>query len=917
MHARGYLKVRISPARRLYMAIAGLALTLAMLPALTGAAPGTRAVPAHADELTASQNALRTGWDPSEPGLSPATVHGGKFKQLFRKTVTGQVYAQPIVVNGMLIVATEDDYVYGMDPATGAVQWTTQLGSPFVVATSPTPHISQCSNLAPDVGVTGTPAYDPVTGDVYMFGVIMSGGSPQWKLFGLNPATGHIDLQQVISGHPTNDSRLTFHAQMQLERPGVLIQGGAAFGAFAGNCDTNPYVGYVARVSLPDGAVSLWSDESGAATDQAGIWQSGGGIMSDGSGRIFVTSGNGVSPGAAASASPPAQLAESVIRLGVNSATGTMTAQQFFSPANAPSLDAADTDFGSGGPVGLPFGTSKYHAVLAQAGKDGRIFLLNRYYLGGRKQARRGGDHVLSVTRHYRGEWDHPAVFGDTSPLTTANQGAARDYLYYVGRSDALRVFRFRVSKSGHPTLSDVANTALTFGYTSGSPVVTSNGTDARTPVLWVVHSTGPAGHSGALEAYNVSTSALRTCTAKKPCRLSPIWSHSLGTVAKFTIPATSGGRVYVGTRDGHVYGFGVPAAASSLAAAPTAAFAQTGVSATTARQVTVTADKKVTFTGVTASTDASNSTATTGQFTVGQVTETRKGTTTAVPVTFPVTLHKGDQLHAAVTFGPLAPGGVTGTLSFTTTSTRTPSVDVPLTGDGTQAGLVASPSTLTIAWQPENGITDVPVGIAVPQVVTITNYGTTTETVASVTPPASPFSATGLPTTGTQIKPGQSLTVQVTYAPTAAGPATGSFTITDTDHTSVTVNLAGTGAAPVTQFSVSLAGPGTAIGHRAPPSRTVNFGTVKVGKTRTASIHVTNSGNQPSTITATTPLATPFHTAYRIPKGLPFNPSYDLTQRVAFTPVKKGTFTTHYTLTWTDPRGTHTLTVTLTGKAT
>ncbi|HCU92086.1 MAG TPA: hypothetical protein DHU96_04865, partial [Actinobacteria bacterium] len=113
MHARGYLKVRISPARRLYMAIAGLALTLAMLPALTGAAPGTRAVPAHADELTASQNALRTGWDPSEPGLSPATVHGGKFKQLFRKTVTGQVYAQPIVVNGMLIVATEDDYVYG------------------------------------------------------------------------------------------------------------------------------------------------------------------------------------------------------------------------------------------------------------------------------------------------------------------------------------------------------------------------------------------------------------------------------------------------------------------------------------------------------------------------------------------------------------------------------------------------------------------------------------------------------------------------------------------------------------------------------------------------------------------------------------------------------------------------------------
>ena len=906
MHARGYLKAHISPARRLYTAMAGLALTLAMLPALTGAAPGTRAVPAHADELTASQNALRTGWDPSEPGLSPATVHGGKFKQLFRKTVTGQVYAQPIVVNGMLIVATEDDYVYGMNPVTGARKWGTHLGNPFVTANSSSAGIRKCQNLVPNIGVTGTPAYDPVSGDVYMFGEIMSGSSPQWKLFGINPSNGHIDLQQPISGSPTNAPSMTFNSEMQLERPGVLIMDGAAYGGFAGNCDTNPYVGYVARVTLPNGtvsggAVSLWTDESGATNDMAGIWQSGGGIMSDGSGRIFVTSGNGVSPGPGPGSSPPGQLAESVIRLSVDSTTGTMTAQDFFSPANAPKLDAADTDFGSGGPVGLPFGTSSYPDVLAQAGKDGRIFLLNRDNLGGREQGPGSGDAVLGVTKPYRGEWDHPAVFGNTSTLTAANAGSARDYLYYMGQSDYLRVFKFGVSSSGKPTLSDVANTALKFGYTSGSPVVTSKGTNAATAVLWEVFDYGPSGKGGALEAYDVSTSALRTCTAKKPCRLSPIWHHSLGIASKYSIPATSHGRVYVGTRDGHVYGFGVPGA-PPLGTTPTATFAQTGVSSTTARQVTVTADKKVTFTGVTASTDASNSTATTGQFTVGQVTETRKGQHSATPVTFPVTLHKGDELHAAVTLAPLAPGSVTGTLSFTTTSTKTPSVDVPLTGDGTQAGLVANPSTLAFPWQPDNGITDVPIGIGIPLVVDLTNYGTTTETVASVTPPASPFSATGLPAPGTQIKPGQSVAVRVTYAPTATGPATGSLTITDTDSTSVTVNLSGIGTAPVTSFTT--------------PTTTVNFGTVKVGKTATASIPVANDGNQPSTITATTALAAPFHAAYRIPKDLPFNPDADLTQRVAFTPVKKGTFTTYYTLTWTDPSGTHTLTVTLTGKA-
>lgn len=36
--------------------------------------------------------------------------------------------------------------------------------------------------------------------------------------------------------------------------------------------------------------------------------------------------------------------------------------------------------------MGLPFGTATFPNVLAQGGKDGRIFLLNRSALGGRKQ---------------------------------------------------------------------------------------------------------------------------------------------------------------------------------------------------------------------------------------------------------------------------------------------------------------------------------------------------------------------------------------------------------------------------------------------------------------------------------------------------------------------------------------------------
>ena len=66
MHPRGYPRVHRRSARRLVMTMTGLALTLGTLPALTGAMPGVTAAAARADDVTASQDAMRTGWDPNE-----------------------------------------------------------------------------------------------------------------------------------------------------------------------------------------------------------------------------------------------------------------------------------------------------------------------------------------------------------------------------------------------------------------------------------------------------------------------------------------------------------------------------------------------------------------------------------------------------------------------------------------------------------------------------------------------------------------------------------------------------------------------------------------------------------------------------------------------------------------------------------
>lgn len=60
-----------------------------------------------------------------------------------------------------------------------------------------------------------------------------------------------------------------------------------------------------------------------------------------------------------------------------------------------------------------------------------------------------------------------------------------------------------------------------------------------------------------------------------------------------------------------------------------------------------------------------------------------------------------------------------------------------------------------------------------------------------------------------------------------------------------------------------------------------------------------------------------PFGTPLKPPARMSFNPDDDMILPVTFTPTKKGMFTMHYTVTWTDVNGKHTLTVLITGVGT
>jgi len=91
----------------------------------------------------------RAGYDAGEPTF---TVLNPAWTQ---STLTGQIYASPLVYGGTVYVGTEDNYIYALDANnSGTVLWSIQLSAPELSSNLP------CGNISPNVGITSTPVID-------------------------------------------------------------------------------------------------------------------------------------------------------------------------------------------------------------------------------------------------------------------------------------------------------------------------------------------------------------------------------------------------------------------------------------------------------------------------------------------------------------------------------------------------------------------------------------------------------------------------------------------------------------------------------------------------------------------------------------------------------------------------------------
>jgi iron transport multicopper oxidase len=509
---------------------------------------------AHSAQVGRDADLRRTGWYPDQPGLLPLAVSGSSFGQRFSTPVTGAVFGQPLVFGGVLFVTTEANWIYGLDPLTGAIQWSRNVGAPWDARDIP-----GCFDLFPTVGITATPVIDDATGIAYFTSKTYATGSHtalfQMHAVAVSTGTEQPGFPVTIAGAADNDAGQSFSPATQNQRPGLLLLNGVVYAAFGSVCDALPFQGWVIGVSTAGAITTMWVDRGGSGTSGDGIWMAGSGLMSDAPGQILFSTGNGMSGGSptgpTAGDTPPADLGEAVVRLSVRS-DGSLLPVDFFTRSDAAYYDAIDGDIGSGGVVGLPnppFGTPAFPNLILQVGKPGVVTLLDGSSLGGFEQGPGGRDLVVQeVVPSGGGVWSKPAVWGGDGGWVYVP--TASDIGSVVAFSGYLNAYHAGVDIHGRPRLTLAGNSADAFGFSSSAPIVTSNGTTSGSALVWIVWNPDSSGVGAELRAYD----ALPGVNG----RLLQRFSAPVGQGSKFNPPGVFQNHLYVGTRDGHVIGFGL-----------------------------------------------------------------------------------------------------------------------------------------------------------------------------------------------------------------------------------------------------------------------------------------------------------------------------------------------------------------------
>lgn len=266
-------------------------------------------------------------------------------------SLDGQIYAEPLVWHDLVIVATENDTLYGLAAKSGNMVWSTHVASPVPLAQL------ACGDVDP-LGILGTPALDPVTGHLFAVAETLGGGGTVGQeLVALDPATGKLLFSE-------SDVPGGMHAVDQQQRAALLVTDGrvyVSYGGLFGDCGT--YGGWV--VGAPATAPGALTSYRVDSPNQAAIWAPPGPTL-DSSGDLLVATGNGES-------TTTYDHGDGVIKL-----SPTLQVIDSFAPTDWAYDNSHDLDLGSTSPALIEAGKLAFIV-----GKQSEGYLLNEDHLGG------------------------------------------------------------------------------------------------------------------------------------------------------------------------------------------------------------------------------------------------------------------------------------------------------------------------------------------------------------------------------------------------------------------------------------------------------------------------------------------------------------------------------------------------------
>jgi uncharacterized protein (TIGR03437 family) len=477
---------------------------------------------AQVNVTTYQYNNARTGANLNETILTPANVNTNQFGKLWTYPLDGVVYAQPLYlshvsINGaahnVVYIVTEHNSVYAIDADGGQTLWHVNL-TPAGASTVPYGDVG-CGQIQPEIGITSTPVIDPASGTIYTVAMTKESGNYVHRLHALDVTSGAeragspVAIQASVPGSGDGGSTVTLIPKNYKQRPGLLLLNGVVYIGMSSHCDIPKYHGWLLGYDAQSlQQVAVYNDTPNGA--MGSFWASGAAPAADSAGNIYVVSGNGTFDGA----SGGVDLGESYIKL----TTPALSVADYFTPFNYASLDSADQDTGSSGValLGDEAGNSAHPHLMAGAGKEGRLYIIDRDNLS---KWNSGSDKaVASMAGAIKSLFGNPAYFNNT--------------VYFCGELDKMRAFPINNASVGSPVLSQ-------FTYTDFGCVPTISANGSTNGIVWTLDNTNSL---RALQASNIANSLYDTNQNYQ--------RDGLDSFVKFSAPMVANGKVYAVTND-------------------------------------------------------------------------------------------------------------------------------------------------------------------------------------------------------------------------------------------------------------------------------------------------------------------------------------------------------------------------------